>query len=71
MNTMSDVETFIPYNIHKDYILVNFVELLKTEQSMFNDTMVVEYKGKEYNLYWDEYNFYYSGLVADIEGFIL
>lgn len=70
MQTVSTTETFIPYNQNKDYILVDFVELRKTEHAMFSDIMIVEYKGKEYELTWDEHYAYYVGKVNGTEGFI-
>jgi len=67
---MTEVETFIPYNQNRQYMMVEFVEMKRSEQGMFADIMVVDYKGKEYELYWDEYYSYYAGKVEDQEGFI-
>lgn len=70
MQSSSTTETFIPYNQNKDYILVDFLELKKTEQGLFNDIMVVEYKGKEYELFWNEHYLYYVGIIDGVEGYI-
>ena len=67
---ISTTETFIPYNQLKDYMLVNFVELQKTEQGMFSDIMVVEYDGQEYELHWNEHYMYYVGKINGVEGYI-
>ena len=67
---VSTTETFIPYDQLKQYILVEFVELKRTEQGMFSDIMVVEYKGKDYELLWDEHYSYYVGKIDGVEGFI-
>jgi len=66
-----DVETFFPYNQLKGHTLVNFIELRKTEQGMFSDIMVVEYKGEEYELLWDEHYSYYTGKVNGEKGYVL
>ena len=68
--TVSTTETFIPYDQMKQYMLVDFVELKKTEDSMFSDVMIVEYQGKDYELFWDEHYSYYTGKVGNVEGFI-
>ena len=70
MSTLNVTEVFYPYNQNKEYLLLTFLELRKTEDSMFSDIMVVEYKGKEYELIWDEHYSYYSGKVDNIEGFL-
>ena len=70
MATTGTVETFIPYNQNKDYLLVEFVELKKQEGGMFHDIMVVSYKGEEHELLWDEHYAYYTGKLGKIEGFI-
>ena len=67
---VSTTETFIPYDQLKQYILVDFVELKRTEQGMFSDIMVVEYKGEDYELLWDEHYSYYVGKIDGVEGFI-
>jgi len=67
----NDVETFFPYNQLKGHTLVNFIELKKTEQGMFSDIMVVEYKGEEYELLWDEHYSYYTGKVNGEKGYVL
>jgi len=67
---IATTETFIPYNQLKDYMLVNFLELKKTEHGMFSDIMVVEYKGHEYELLWDEHYSYYVGKINGVEGYI-
>jgi hypothetical protein len=67
---VSTTETFIPYDQLKQYILVEFVELKRTEQGMFSDIMVVEYKGEDYELLWDEHYSYYVGKIDGVEGFI-
>ena len=67
---VSTTETFIPYDQMKQYILVEFVELKRTEQGMFSDIMVVEYKGEDYELLWDEHYCYYVGKINGVEGFI-
>ena len=67
---MNQVETFIPYNQNLQYMMVKFIEMKRSEQGMFADIMIVDYKGKEYELYWDEYHSYYSGKVENEEGFI-
>jgi hypothetical protein len=67
---VSTTETFIPYDQMKQYILVDFVELKRTEQGMFSDIMVVEYKGEDYELLWDEHYSYYVGKIDGVEGFI-
>jgi len=67
---ITTTETFIPYNQLKDYMLVNFLELKKTEHGMFSDIMVVEYKDKDYELLWDEHYSYYVGKIDGVEGYI-
>ena len=67
---VSTTKTFIPYDQMKQYILVDFVELKRTEQGMFSDIMVVEYKGEDYELLWDEHYSYYVGKIDGVEGFI-
>jgi len=70
MNPLNATEVFYPYNHNKEYLLLTFLELRKTEDSMFSDIMVVEYKGEEYELVWDEHYSYYSGKVNNIKGFL-
>ena len=66
-----DTETFFPYSQLKGHVLVEFLELRKTEQGMFSDIMVVEYKGEEYELLWDEHYSYYAGVVNGEKGYVL
>jgi len=67
---MTTTETFIPYDQLKQYMIVDFVELQRTGDSMFSDIMVVSYKDKDYRLYWNEHYSYYVGKVNDVEGYI-
>jgi len=63
-------ETFIPKNQNKDYMLVDFIEMKSTHQAVMSDIMVVEYRGKTYELLWDSYYSYFSGTVNGEQGFI-
>jgi len=67
---ISTVETFIPKNQNKDYMLVDFVEMKKTHNAVMADIMVVSYKGKTYELLWDDHYSYFSGTVKGEFGFI-
>jgi hypothetical protein len=67
---ISTTETFIPKNQNKGYMLVDFVEMRKTHGAVMADIMVVRYKGKDYELLWDEYYSYFSGIVAGEAGYI-
>ena len=67
---MVTTETFIPYDQLKQYLMVEFVELKKTKDSMFSDIMVVEYQGKDYQLHWNDHYSYYVGKVNGLEGYI-
>jgi hypothetical protein len=67
---ISTTETFIPKNQNKDYMIVDFVEMRKTHGAVMADIMVVNYKGKTYELLWDDYYSYFSGKVDGEWGFI-
>jgi len=69
-DTVSTTEAFIPYNQHKDYLMVDIIQTKTTESSTFPDILVVKYKEKEYELYWNEWYSYYIGKLEGIEGFI-
>ena len=67
---MTTSETFIPYDQLKDYMLVDFVALERTEDSIFSDVMIVSYKDKNYKLDWNNHYSYYIGKVNGVEGYI-
>ena len=67
---MHNTETFIPKNQNKDYMLVDFVEMKKTNNAVMADIMVVKYKNREYELLWNDYYSYFSGSVNGEQGFI-
>jgi len=67
---ISTTETFIPKNQNKGYMIVDFVEMRKTHNAVMADIMAVSYKGKTYELLWDDYYSYFSGKVDGEWGFI-
>jgi len=68
---MTSVETFIPDNQLKSYMMVDFVELQKeTEDSPYHTVIVVNYRGEEYKLLWDERKDGYVGIVNNEKGYI-
>ena len=70
MNTSTITETFIPSNQNKDYMFVDYVEMRKTHNAVMADIMVVRYKGKDYELLWNERYSYFDGIVDGEKGFI-
>jgi len=61
---MSDV--FYPKNASAGSMIVNVVYT-----DMIDDLAVVEYKGKEYTLYWNDSKSYYAGEVDGLDGYMV
>lgn len=66
-----EYEIFIPFNSLRDYMHVEFVDYKKDEEEGFNNVMIISYNGAQYELFWDDYNFYWVGTVEKEKGYIV
>ena len=51
-----------------DHLLVTYVKLEKED---YMEKMIVEYRGNEHWLLWNEYTSMYEGKINGLEGYIL
>mgnify|MGYP007113567393 CR=1 FL=1 len=66
MNTMTEI--FHPKKANMDHLLVTYVKLEKED---YMEKMIVEYRGNEHWLLWNEYTSMYEGKINGLEGYIL
>ena len=53
------------------FLLVDFVSYGRNKETNDIDSVVVAYRGKDYELRWNDYDFCYEGLVDNEKGYIL
>jgi hypothetical protein len=62
------VEIFHPKKSNVDHLLVTYI---KVEKEEYMEKMIVEYRGSEHWLLWNDHTSMYEGKINGLEGYVL